>query len=88
MRVLGRWMRMPTIPNQSSVAKAYQEFDNAGRMKPASYYDRRADVIEELMKFTLLTRDVEHLFYCRRSVRSDLALVLNYPLLWENVSQN
>ena len=56
MRVLGRWMRMITIPNQSSVAKAWQEFDDDGRMKPSSYYDRIVDVMEELMKFTLLTR--------------------------------
>lgn len=57
MRVLGRWMRMVTIPNQSSVAKAYQEFDDAGRMKPSDYYDRLTDVMEELIKFTLLVRD-------------------------------
>ena len=57
LRVLGRWMRMITIPNQSSVAKAYDEFDEAGRMKPSAYYDRLVDVMEELMKFTLLTRD-------------------------------
>ena len=57
LRVLGRWMRMVTIPNQSSVAKAYQEFDDAGRMKPSAYFDRVVDVMEELMKFTLLTRD-------------------------------
>jgi arsenic resistance protein ArsH len=56
LRVLGRWMRMITIPNQSSVAKAYQEFDEAGRMKPSPYYDRLVDVMEELVKFTLLTR--------------------------------
>lgn len=57
MRILGRWMRMITIPNQSSVAKAFAEFDEAGRMKPSAYYDRVVDVMEELVKFTLLTRD-------------------------------
>ncbi|MFZ2100850.1 MAG: arsenical resistance protein ArsH [Oricola sp.] len=57
MRILGRWMRMITIPNQSSVAKAWLEFDEDGRMKPSSYYNRVVDVMEELMKFTLLTRD-------------------------------
>jgi len=56
LRVLGRWMRMVTIPNQSSVAKVWQEFDDNGRMKPSSYYDRVVDVMEELMKFTLLVR--------------------------------
>ena len=56
LRVLGRWMRMITVPNQSSVAKAYDEFDDAGRMKPSAYYDRLVDVMEELFKFTLLTR--------------------------------
>ena len=57
MRILGRWMRMITIPNQSSVAKAFQEFDATGRMMPSPYYERVVDVCEELMKFTLLTRD-------------------------------
>jgi arsenic resistance protein ArsH len=57
LRLLGRWMRMITIPNQSSVAMAYKEFDDNNRMKPSSYYDRVVDVMEELMKFTLLTRD-------------------------------
>lgn len=57
LRLLGRWMRMITIPNQSSVAKAYDEFDETGRMKPSAYYDRLVDVMEELYKFTLLTRD-------------------------------
>ena len=56
MRILGRWMRMFTIPNQSSVAKAFTEFDEAGRMKPSSYYDRIVDVMEELVRFTVLLR--------------------------------
>lgn len=56
LRILGRWMRMFTIPNQSSVAKAYEEFDEAGRMKPSSYYDRIVDVCEELVRFTVLLR--------------------------------
>lgn len=73
LRVLGRWMRMVTIPNQSSVAKAYQEFDEAGRMKPSSYYDRVVDVMEELVKFTLLTRDVSTYLTDRYSERKDAA---------------
>nr|WP_276313654.1 arsenical resistance protein ArsH [Lysobacter enzymogenes] len=56
LRTLGRWMRMVTIPNQSSVAKAFQEFDEAGRMKPSAYYQRVVDVCEELVKFTWLVR--------------------------------
>jgi arsenical resistance protein ArsH len=56
LRVLGRWMRMFTIPNQSSVAKAFQEFDEAGRMRPSSYYERIVDVVEELVRFTVLLR--------------------------------
>nr|WMC98856.1 arsenical resistance protein ArsH [Aminobacter aminovorans] len=71
MRILGRWMRMITIPNQSSVAKAYQEFDEAGRMKPSSYYDRVVDVMEELVKFTLLTRDVSDYLTSRYSERKE-----------------
>ncbi|MEO1720490.1 MAG: arsenical resistance protein ArsH [Pseudomonadota bacterium] len=56
MRILGRWMRMITIPNQSSVPKAFTEFDDDGRMKPSPYYNRLVDVMEELVKFTWLTR--------------------------------
>lgn len=56
LRLLGRWMRMVTIPNQSSVAKAFQEFDAAGRMKPSAYYDRIVDAMEELVRFTILLR--------------------------------
>ena len=71
MRVLGRWMRMLTIPNQSSVAKAYEEFDPAGRMKPSAYYDRLVDVMEELVKFTLLTRDIGEVLVDRYSERKE-----------------
>jgi arsenic resistance protein ArsH len=56
MRILGRWMRMITIPNQSSVPRAFAEFTEEGRMKPSPYYNRMVDVMEELVKFTLLTR--------------------------------
>lgn len=57
LRVMGRWMRMVTIPNQSSIPRAWQEFDDEGRMKPSAYYDRVVDVMEELVKFTLMVRD-------------------------------
>ncbi|KSW27515.1 MAG: arsenical resistance protein ArsH [Burkholderiales bacterium 66-5] len=77
MRVLGRWMRMLTIPNQSSVAKAWQEFDEAGRMKPSAYYDRIVDVMEELMKFTLLTRDAAPYLVDRYSERKESAEALS-----------
>ncbi|NDK52774.1 arsenical resistance protein ArsH [Rhizobium laguerreae] len=73
LRVLGRWMRMITIPNQSSVAKAFQEFDADGRMKPSSYYDRVVDVCEELVKFTLLTRDASDYLTDRYSERKEEA---------------
>jgi len=73
LRVLGRWMRMVTIPNQSSVAKAYQEFDEAGRMRPSPYYERVVDVMEELMKFTLLLRDRTNYFTNRYSERREAA---------------
>lgn len=56
MRILGRWMRMLTIPNQSSIARAYQEFDEHGRMRASDYYERIVDVMEELMRFAILTR--------------------------------
>jgi len=77
MRILGRWMRMLTIPNQSSVAKAFQEFDEAGRMKPSAYYDRVVDVMEELVKFTLLTRGVSAYLTDRYSERKETAAKLD-----------
>ncbi len=73
MRILGRWMRMLTIPNQSSVAKAYEEFDEHGRMKPSSYYERVVDVMEELVKFTLRTRDIAPYLVDRYSERKEAA---------------
>ena len=73
MRILGRWMRMITIPNQSSVAKAFLEFEEDGRMKPSAYYDRVVDVMEELMKFTLLTRDISPYLVDRYSERKESA---------------
>jgi arsenic resistance protein ArsH len=73
LRVLGRWMRMLTIPNQSSVPKAFMEFDEAGRMKPSAYYDRVVDVMEELMKFTVLVRGREEFLVDRYSERKESA---------------
>ncbi|NKC21441.1 arsenical resistance protein ArsH [Pseudoalteromonas sp. S4498] len=73
LRVLGRWMRMVTIPNQSSVAKAFLEFDENDRMKPSSYYNRIVDVMEELIKFTLLLRDNKDYFVNRYSERVESA---------------
>ena len=77
LRVLGRWMRMVTVPNQSSVAKAFNEFDEAGRMRPSAYYDRIVDVMEELFKFTLLTRDVSPYLVDRYSERKESAQELS-----------
>jgi len=73
LRVLGRWMRLITIPNQSSVARAFNEFDEEGRMKPSAFYDRVVDVMEELVKFTLLTRDVSPYLVDRYSERKESA---------------
>jgi len=73
LRVLGRWMRMLTIPNQSSVAKAFLEFDANDRMKPSPYYDRIVDVMEELVKFTLLVRDRSDYLVDRYSERKESA---------------
>ncbi|AWV14159.1 MULTISPECIES: arsenical resistance protein ArsH [Methylobacterium] len=73
LRVLGRWMRMITIPNQSSVPMAYKEFDDAGRMKPGPLYERVVDVCEELVKFTLLTRERADYLVDRYSERKERA---------------
>ncbi|MCC5902300.1 MAG: arsenical resistance protein ArsH [Halomonas sp.] len=73
LRILGRWMRMVTIPNQSSVPKAFMEFDDNNRMKPSPFYDRIVDVMEELVKFTLLVRDRSDLLTDRYSERKESA---------------
>lgn len=77
LRILGRWMRMFTIPNQSSVAKAWLEFDENDRMKPSSYYDRIVDVMEELVKFTWLLRDRADYLTDRYSERKESAAELS-----------
>ncbi|SFO76601.1 arsenical resistance protein ArsH [Variovorax sp. OK605] len=77
LRVLGRWMRMITIPNQSSVARAFMEFEEDGRMKPSPYYERVVDVMEELLKFTLLTRDCAGYLVDRYSERRESAQALS-----------
>jgi arsenic resistance protein ArsH len=69
LRILGRWMRLLTIPNQSSIARAWDEFDDAGRMQPSPFYNRLVDVMEELYRFTLLTRDVKDVLVDRYSER-------------------
>lgn len=71
LRILGRWMRLLTIPNQSSVPKAWQQFDDDNRMKPSALYDRIVDVMEELVKFTLLTRDIKDHLVDRYSERTE-----------------
>ena len=73
LRILGRWMRMFTIPNQSSVAKAWQEFDEDGRMKPSPFRDRVVDVLEELFRLTLLLRDQREVLHTRYSEQKQLA---------------
>jgi arsenic resistance protein ArsH len=73
MRILGRWMRMITIPNQSSVPKAFLEFEDNNRMKPSANYDRVVDVMEELVKFTLLTRSFSNYLTDRYSERKESA---------------
>ena len=77
LRILGRWMRMLVIPNQSSIAKAYNEFDDTGRMKPSSYYDRIVDVMEELIRFTVLLRPHAAQLVDRYSERKEAGIPFN-----------
>jgi len=77
LRILGRWMRLLTIPNQSSTPKAFLEFGEDGRMKPSPFYNRMVDVMEELMKFTLLTRDNKDYMLDRYSERAESAAELS-----------
>ena len=83
LRILGRWMRLLTVPNQSSVARAWAEFDEDGRMKPSSYYNRIVDVMEELVRFTMLTRDIKDMLVDRYSERvenhAELSARVNTP---------
>lgn len=79
LRLLGRWMRMITIPNQSSVPMAYQEFHADGRMKDSAYRDRLVDVMEELYKFTLMTRDHRDFLVDRYSERREAAAAAPPP---------
>jgi arsenic resistance protein ArsH len=80
LRVLGRWMRMFAIPNQSSVAKAFEEFDESGRMKPSAYYDRIVDVMEELVRFTVLMRPHAAQLVDRYSERVDRDCPVTTPV--------
>ncbi|HQS96297.1 MAG: arsenical resistance protein ArsH [Novosphingobium sp. 17-62-19] len=88
LRILGRWMRMFTIPNQSSVAKAYDEFDEAGRMKPSSYYDRIVDVMEELVRFTVLLRPHADQLVDRYSERKDRNEPVDTPVEAAGIAQS
>jgi arsenic resistance protein ArsH len=83
LRILGRWMRLLIVPNQSSVARAWDEFDEDGRMKPSAYYNRIVDVMEELVRFTVLTRDIKDMLVDRYSERveshAELSARVNTP---------
>ena len=87
LRLLGRWMRMFTIPNQSSVAKAYQEFDEAGRMKPSAYYDRIVDVMEELVRFTVLMRPHAEALVDRYSERKERGIPVRMAASLASIGQ-
>ena len=88
LRLLGRWMRMFTIPNQSSVAKAYDEFDEAGRMKPSSYYDRIVDVMEELVRLTVWLRPHVDQLVDRYSERKDRNDPVETPIEAAHLTQS
>lgn len=83
LRILGRWMRLLTIPNQSSIARSWDEFDDAGRMRPSPFYNRLVDVMEELYRFTVLTRDIKDVLVDRYSER-----VENHAELSKRVNQS
>src|SRR5690554_3509711 len=85
LRILGRWLRMLTIPNQSSVPKAFTEFDEAGRMLPSPLYNRIVDVVEELVKFTLLTRDHYDVLLDRYSERVETAEQVSQRVNQKNI---
>ena len=83
LRILGRWTRLLTVPNHLSIAVAWDEFDEDGRMKPSSYYNRIVDVMEELVRFTRLTRDIKEMLVDRYSERveshAELSARVNTP---------
>lgn len=76
LRILGRWMRLLTIPNQFSTPKAWDEFPD-GRMRASPYYNRIVDVMEELMRFTVMTRDMRDTLTDRYSERVESAEALS-----------
>jgi arsenic resistance protein ArsH len=86
LRQLGRWMRMVVIPNQSSVAKAFQEFDEDGRMNPSNYYERIVDVMEELVRFTVLLRPHAEQLVDRYSERKAQNVVIDPSLDLSNIA--
>lgn len=88
LRVLGRWMRMVTIPNQSSVAKAFAEFDDEDRMKPSSYYDRIVDVMEELVRFTVLLRPHASALVNRYSERKEAGVAVDPTTDFSSIAIN
>ena len=86
LRILGRWMRMFAIPNQSSIPMAYKQFTDAAdpaadrepsleaeggsRLLPSSNRDRVVDCMEEFVKYTIVMRPHFELFGDRYSERT------------------